>query len=67
MAARVVLVSTEAPPVVGLVLFQETILWEASLWAKVFLRSVAERARLPQGTAMRGRALRTSGFPAELS
>jgi len=28
---------------------------------------VAERARLPQGTAMRRRALRTSGFPAELA
>ena len=25
-----------------------------------------QTARLPQGTAMQGRALRTSGFPAEL-
>jgi len=44
-------------------------LWEASLWAQVFPRSVAERARLPQvgefGGA--GGALRTSGFPAEFA
>ena len=37
---------------VGLPLFQGTPLWEASLWARVFCRSVAERARLPQGTAI---------------
>ena len=34
--------------------FRWTPLWEASLWARVFRRSVAERARLPQGTAMQG-------------
>jgi len=37
---------------VRLALFQETILWEATLWAKVFRLSVAERARLPQETAL---------------
>ena len=60
------LISTKAPQLVGLPQFQGTPLWEASLWAKVFRRQIAERARLPQGTAMQG-ALRTSGFPAELS
>ena len=48
------LISTKAPQVVGLPLFQGTPLREASLWAKVFHRKVAERARLPQGTAMQG-------------
>jgi len=48
------LISTKAPQVVGLPQFQGPPLWEASLWAKVCRRSVAERARLPQGTAMQG-------------
>ena len=61
------LIITQAPNVVGLALFQGTPLWEASLWAKAFRRSVAERARLPQGTAMQGRALCRSGLPAELA
>ena len=47
-----VLIITQAPHVVGLALFQGTPLWEARLWAKAFRRQVAERARLPQGTAM---------------
>ena len=44
----------QAPQTVRFALFQGTPLWEASLWAKIFRRSVAERARLPQGTAMQG-------------
>ena len=48
------LISTKAPQLVGLPQFQGTPLWEASLWAKVFRRSVAERARLPQGTPVQG-------------
>jgi len=43
--------SIKALQVVGLALFRGTPLWEVSLWAKVFRRSVAERARLPQGMA----------------
>jgi len=58
-------ISTNAPQM-GLPQFQGAPLWEASLGAKVFRRSVAERARLPQETAMQGKPLRTSGFPAEL-
>jgi len=52
-AASTLLIITQAPQTVRLALFQGTPLWEASLWAKVFRRSVAEWARLPQGTAMR--------------
>jgi len=47
------LIITQIPEIVRLALFQGTPLWEASLWEKVFRRSVAEGARLPQGTAMR--------------
>jgi len=32
------LISTKAPQVFRLALFQGTLLWEASLWAKVFPR-----------------------------
>ena len=46
--------STKARQLVGLPQFQERPLREASLWAKVFRRSVAERARLPQGMATQG-------------
>ena len=62
------LTSPKAPQVPGLPHLQRTPLWDASLWAKVFGGSVAERARLPQGAAMQG-ALRASrsGFPEELS
>ena len=49
------MISTKARQVVGLALFRGMALWEASLWAKAFRRSVAERARLPQGMAMQGR------------
>jgi len=43
----------QAPQTVRLALFRGKPLWEASLWAMVFRRSIAEGARLPQGTAMR--------------
>jgi len=46
------LISTKAPQVVGLPQFQGAPLWEGSLWTKFFRCSVAERARLPQGTPM---------------
>jgi len=52
---KVGLISTKAPQVVGLPQFQGTPLWEASLWAKVCRRSVAERARLPQGRPLKQR------------
>ena len=44
------------------------VLWEASPLGDGFAWGrVAERARLPQGTAVAGGALRARGFPAELA
>ena len=43
--------------------FQGTPLWEASLWAKGFRRSVAERVGLPQGPTGGGRAGRVGREP----